>query len=93
VLSGSVVVAYVGPDGNVITQVVNAGEQFDLNTGLITPISTPNLNDMIRDALVFRIFVDQQTTYVAPDHRIFFISPVQNQNGQGQNQGGGGQGP
>jgi hypothetical protein len=75
VVSGSVVVAYVGPGGNVITQVVNAGEQFDVNTGLVTPISTPILQSLIRAALEFRIFI-RPITFIAPDHRVYFVSPV-----------------
>lgn len=78
VLTGSVVLAYVGPSGNVVTQVVNHGEQFDLNTGLVTPISAGNMGSLVRDALMFReFFVNQSTTYTAPDHRIYYISPVQ----------------
>jgi len=76
VLSGSVVVAYVGSGGNVITQVVNAGEQFDTNTGLVTPISTPVFQGLARAALAFRIFINRPITFIAPDHRIFFVSPV-----------------
>ena len=93
VLVGSVVVAYVGPDGNVVTQVVNAGEQFDLTTGLVTPLSGQPLGQFIREAMHFRIaFVNTPTTFIAPDHRIYFISPNQGGNGQGQNQGGNGGG-
>ncbi len=96
VLSGSVVVAYVGPDGNVITQMVNAGEQFDTSTGLVTPLSGDDLAFLIRLATHFRIVLTTTpTTFIAPDHRIYFISPGQGQNGQGQNgngQGGNGQG-
>jgi hypothetical protein len=92
VLTGSVVVAYVGPGGNVITQVVNAGEQFDLNTGLITQITAQNIGEIIRDAIQFRGFINTQpTTYIAPDHRIYYISTGKG-NGQGQNQGGNGGG-
>ena len=76
VLTGSVVVAYVGPDGNVVTQVVNAGQQFDMNTGLITPLSGPGIGRWLRDAMDFRKFVNQPTTFVTPDHRIFYVSPV-----------------
>jgi hypothetical protein len=91
VITGSVVLAYVGPGGNVVTQVVGAGQEFDLNTGLITQISSPTMGDIIRNAVIFRTFiVDQPTTFIAPDHRIYFISTG---NGQGQNQGGNGQGP
>src|SRR5215469_13586447 len=93
VLTGAVVLAYVGPDGNVVTQVVNAGEEFNISTGLITPISAPITGDLLHDAIQFRIFFgDTPTTYVAPDHRIYYISPVQGGNGQGQNQGGNGGG-
>jgi hypothetical protein len=77
VLTGSVVVAYVGPGGNVITQVVNGGEQFDINTGLVTPIPTPILTDLIRSALAFRqVLLVSPVTYIAPDHRIHFVSPT-----------------
>jgi hypothetical protein len=77
VLTGSVVMAYVGPGGNVITQVVNGGEQFDINTGLVTPISTPDLAIIIRGALGFVHPITIQTiNYIAPDHRIFFVSPT-----------------
>ena len=74
VLSGSVVVAYVGSGGNVITQVVNAGEQFDTNTGLVTPIPTPVFQSLVRAALDFRLFITIPVTFTAPDHRIFFVS-------------------
>lgn len=90
VLSGSVVLAYVGPGNNALTPVISAGQEFDLNTGMTTPISSSDFHDMIIDAIGFRLFVDVPTTYIAPDHRIYFISPTQN--GQGQNQGGNGQG-
>ena len=91
VVSGRVVIAYVGPDGNVVTQPVNAGEQFDTNTGLVTPISAPTLLDLIRYSLDFRIFT-RPITFVAPDHRIYFVSPVSTaQTGGGG--GGGGEGP
>jgi FecR-like protein len=87
VLSGSVVVAYVGSGGNVITQVVNAGEQFDTNTGLVTPISTPTFQSLLRVAMDFRLFGAVPVTFVAPDHRIYFVSPV---GGSSANSGGGG---
>lgn len=76
VVSGSVVVAYVGSGGNVITQVVNAGEQFDINTGLVTPISQSDLNALIRDTLGLRPFIFQPITFVAPDQRVYFVSPT-----------------
>ena len=38
VLSGSVVLAYVGPDGTVVTQVIMGLQQFDARTGTLTPL-------------------------------------------------------
>jgi hypothetical protein len=76
VLTGSVVVAYVGPGGNVITQTVNFGEQFDINTGLVTPIDVNLLEFLKRIAFVFDIPPIQPITFIAPDHRIFFVSPT-----------------
>jgi hypothetical protein len=89
VLSGSVVVAYVGSGGNVITQVVNAGEQFDINTGLVTPISTPIFQSLIRAALNLRVFINTSITVVVPDHRIYFVSPITGHHGVTEEGGGG----
>jgi hypothetical protein len=83
VVDGSVVIAYVGSGGNVITQVVNAGEQFDINTGLVTPIDVNVRLSIIRDSLVFIIGPAQPIIFVAPDHRIFFVSPVEAGTGGG----------
>lgn len=90
VLSGMVLIAYVGPDGNIITQNINAGQEFDTSTGLVTTISAQDIHDLILNSMPFRFFNDRPTTYIAPDHRIYFVSPTQN--GQGQNQGGNGGG-
>lgn len=76
VLTGSVVVAYVGSGGNVITQIVNAGEQFDTNTGLVTPIDV-NIREMIiRGAWDFNIVGIVPINFVAPDQRVYFVSPA-----------------
>jgi hypothetical protein len=91
VLSGAVVIAYVGPDGNVVTQVVNAGEQFDTNTGLVTPINGETLLGDIHAAWDFHIFINEPTTFIAPDHRIYYVSPGKG-HGHGHGQGGGGGG-
>lgn len=77
VVSGSVVVAYVGAGGNVITQVVNAGEQFDINTGLVTPISAPDLETLLRLSMGLRPhFFITPITFIAPDQRVYFVSPT-----------------
>jgi FecR protein len=38
VLNGSAVLAYVGPNGSVVTQVINALQQFDARTGVLSPL-------------------------------------------------------
>jgi hypothetical protein len=75
VVSGSVVMAYVGPGGNVITQTVNFGEQFDTNTGLVTPIDVNVRLDLVRITLDF-LPTPVTIGFIAPDQRIFFVSPV-----------------
>jgi hypothetical protein len=77
VLDGSVVIAYVGSGGNVITQIVNFGEQFDINTGLVTPIDVNVRLDLARLALEFVPVTLPPVTFIAPDHRIFFVSPTE----------------
>jgi hypothetical protein len=89
VLSGSVVVAYVGPGGNVITQVVNAGEQFDTNTGLVTPIDFNWRTEILRGAWGFHIILTVPISFTATDHRVYFISPVGGTTGE---DAGGGEG-
>ena len=76
VVAGSVVIAYVGPGGNVITQIVNAGEQFDINTGLVTPIDVNIRQALARFAWAFHVFVNRPITFIAPDQRVYFVSPV-----------------
>jgi hypothetical protein len=47
VLEGSVVLAYVGPDGTVVTQVIMGKQQFDARTGVLTQlqiVDKPALN-------------------------------------------------
>ena len=76
VVAGSVVVAYVGPGGNVITQLVNAGEQFDTNTGLVTPIDVNVRLNLIRVAWFFHQFLALPVPFIAPDQRVYFVSPT-----------------
>jgi len=76
VVTGSVVVAYVGPGGNVITQIVNGGEQFDTNTGLVTPIDVNIIAQLKRIAFDFHIPPMQPITFISPDQRVYFVSPV-----------------
>jgi len=93
VVDGSIVMAYVGSSGNVITQTVNFGEQFDINTGLVTPIDVNVRLELLR--IAFGLGMPPTIvpiTFIAPDHRIFFVSPVQSHRGNhGPPFGGGGE--
>jgi hypothetical protein len=75
VLSGSVVLAFVGPDGSVVTQVINAGQQFDARTGQITPIPTGTLGDLVKDAAALHMLNTQPTSFTS-DERVYYVSPV-----------------
>ena len=90
VLVGSVVIAYVGADGNVVTQVVMGGQQFDARTGQVTP--TPNFNqkEMVKLAKETRIGPNTPPTTFTVDHTIYYVSPTIGHNG---NAGGNGPPP
>jgi hypothetical protein len=85
VLVGSVVVAYVAPDGTVVTQVVNGGFQFDARTGQVTPISDFDRQEMVRAAKEARIGPNTPATTFVVDHTIYFVSPTRGHNGNGEN--------
>lgn len=87
VLTGSVVLAWVGSDGTPVTQVVTGGQQFDAKTGQITSIPEPMLKEMIRLAKIFRFGPNTPPTIFTVDHTVYYVSPTQGQNGLG---GGGG---
>jgi hypothetical protein len=88
VLSGSVILSYVGPDGNPVTTEVKAGQQFDAKTGQITTIP----ESILREALLFQGELvggaAPPTTFIAPDKTIYVVSPTTAQNGALQQQGG-----
>jgi hypothetical protein len=77
VVSGSVVIAYVGADGSAQTQIVGAGQQFDIHGGSVTEIPDSTLRSLIGVAGNFNLgpddllpvdFVDDQT--------VLFVSPI-----------------
>src|SRR6266404_4410171 len=76
VLVGSLVIAYVGPDGTVVTQVVVGGQQFDARTGQITPIPQIIIKDLIKEAKAARIGPNTPPTTFTVDHTIYFVSPT-----------------
>lgn len=46
VLTGSVVLAYTGPNGTVLTQVVMGGQMFDARTGVLTQMSDGEMQEL-----------------------------------------------
>ena len=90
VLVGSVVIAYVGADGNVVTQVVMGGQQFDARTGQITPIPNFNQKEMVKLAKETRVGPNVPPTTFTVDHTIYYVSPTIGQNGNSGPPPGGG---
>lgn len=81
VLVGSVVLAYVGPDGSVITQVVNGGYQFDPRSGLLTPLPDFKQKEMVKAAKRAGIGPNTPPTSYTVDDTIIYVSPTQGHNG------------
>jgi hypothetical protein len=77
VASGSVVIAYVGPDGTVVTKVVAAGQQFDARTGVITPLSAVVIEAIIRDAVAMQGSAFMGPTTFTQDRTVLYVSPVE----------------
>jgi hypothetical protein len=87
VLVGSVVIAYVGADGNVVTQVVMGGQQFDSHSGQISPIADFDQKSMVKAAKEARIGPNTPPTTFTVDHTIYYVSPTQGRNGNNGNGG------
>jgi hypothetical protein len=81
VLSGSVVVAYVGADGAVVTQVVSAGQEFDTRTGSLTGLVQSSLDELNALAQTYRAR-GGTVTYVTPEVFIY-VSPTEAMTGGG----------
>ncbi len=88
--SGSLVLAYFGPDGNVITQVVGDGKHFDSRTGQLTSIPDSTLNDMVNWARSLGVAAGGIFVEFAMDRTVYILSPSTAAGGSGQGQGGGG---
>jgi hypothetical protein len=82
---GSIVIAYVAPDGTVVTQVISAGQQFDGRTQQIIAIPQAEING----ALGAAVYGEARITEFVVDHTIYYVSPV---SGSASNGGGGGDG-
>jgi len=89
VVTGSVVVSFVDPQGNVQTRVVVGGQEYNPKTDQITPISAEtaaSINGLIA-GMGTAAGVIAGPRYVTVDRTIFFISPT-----SGETSGGGGGG-
>jgi hypothetical protein len=68
--SGSVVVSWTGSDGKAMTQVINAGFQFDLRTLMLTPLppgtTWPTIPAAAAAMAAQEFTVDKTTYYVSP---------------------------
>jgi len=76
VLQGSVMVAYMGANGTVMTQEVPAGYQFDTRTGQLTPLTDILRRQLIEFAWESRLFVNQQYRFEV-DRTIYDVSPIE----------------
>ena len=81
VLVGSSVIAYVGPDGTLVTQVVMGGQQFDARTGQISPIPQFDQKEMVKAAKAARIGPNTPPTTFVVDHTVYFVSPTTGKSG------------
>jgi hypothetical protein len=75
VLSGSVVLAYVGPDGTVVTQVIMSLQQFDARTGVLSPLAGLDRTGMDRLIRQLPAGITPMPTLFTPDKTLNFISP------------------
>ncbi len=99
VSAGSVVIAYVGADGTVVTQVVLAGQQFDARTGQVAPLPPGDLQRMLRtEGEGHTAARSSRPTTFTYDHTIYHVSPIHGRghhkdpDNDGDNDSGHGQG-
>ncbi|MFO1475418.1 MAG: FecR domain-containing protein [Verrucomicrobiota bacterium] len=82
VLTGSVVMAFVGADGTVSTQVVGSGQQFDARSGQLSPMVESAIKDLSTIARELRLHPLVPPLFFTTDHTIYCLSPTQ-PSGQG----------
>ena len=75
VLSGSVVIAIVAPDGTVTTRVVTAGNRFDPANGKVEPIPPALLAKLQEEYKDLHGNNPTPPTSYPKDHTIIFVSP------------------
>ena len=75
VLSGFVTLAWVHTDGTVTTQSVGAGQQFDIRTGVLSPISPQDLSSLKNNNIQMIQTPGTPVIYIAEP--INWVSPTQ----------------
>jgi hypothetical protein len=75
VLVGSVVLAYVGPDGTVVTQVIMGLQQFDARTGVLTQLSDLDRTGMGRLVRELPVLFTPGPMPMSRDITVKFVSP------------------
>jgi hypothetical protein len=70
VLVGSVVLAYVGPDGTVVTQVVMGSQKFDARTGVLSQLS-----DLDKTGMRIPGWLSQSQVPIGPNNTLKYVSP------------------
>jgi hypothetical protein len=74
---GSVVVATVDPKtGNVVTQVVSGGQQYDSRSNQLTPLSPADIQAGETMTMGFRVVGTTAPTVFASDRTIVTVSPI-----------------
>jgi hypothetical protein len=86
VLVGSVVVAYKDANGNIVTQVVMGGQQFDASTGQISTIPDFDQKEMVKEAKNELGPNVPPTTFVY-DNTTYWVSPTAGHNGNAGSSG------
>ena len=81
VLSGSVVLAYVGPDGTPVTKEIKAGEQYDEKTGQVSLIPESDLKNLLSVSRQLRIGANLPPTSFTVDHTVYLVSPTSSGSG------------
>ena len=76
VFVGSVVLAWVDSKGNVVTQVVSGGQQYDARTGELTPLSQADINSFNQLVAAMRYIQPSPPTTFISDRTVIDVSPV-----------------
>ena len=74
VMDGSVVLAHVKDDGTVVTQVVNSNQQFNSQTGQLTPLAAGDMNFIETTAGGMRVVVSGMPPTGIPDNTLRWVS-------------------